>query len=118
LVQGHFLALVRACEIIADQYGVQPSGGAVQNWIVKAGRLLAADYAAAKQSILNAEVAHFDESGMRVNSQLHWLHVAATGTAVYYTVHERRGQEAMDAAGLLPEFRGHAVHDHWKSYWV
>lgn len=118
LVQGHFVALERTCEIIADQYGVQPSDGAVQNWIVKAGQLLATDYAASRQSILKAEVAHFDEGGMRVNGKLHWLHVAASSASVYYTVHAKRGQEAMDAAGLLPEFRGHAVHDHWKSYWA
>ena len=117
LAQGHFVALERTCEIIADQYGVRPSDGAVQNWIIKAGRLLAHDYAASKQSILDAAVAHFDESGMRVGGKLNWLHVAATETAVYYTVHAKRGQEAMDAAGLLPQFQGNAVHDHWKSYW-
>ena len=87
LVQGHFVALERTCEIIADQYGVQPSDGAVQNWILKAGQLLANDYAANQQSILAAEVAHFDESGMRIGGKLNWLHVAATETSVYYTVH-------------------------------
>jgi transposase len=43
LVQGHVVALERTCEIIADQYGVQPSDGTVQNWIIQAGQLLAAD---------------------------------------------------------------------------
>jgi transposase len=117
LVQGHFVALERTCEIIADQYGVQPSDGAVQNWIIKAGQLLADDYTANQQSILAAEVAHFDESGMRIGGKLNWLHVAATEQSVYYTVHAKRGQEAMDAAGILPHFQGNAVHDHWKSYW-
>ena len=117
LVEGHFVALERTCAIIADQYGVQPSDGAVQNWIIKAGQLLADDHAANRQSILDAEVAHFDESGMRIGGKLNWLHVAVTETAVYYTVHPKRGQAAMDAAGLLPHFQGNAVHDHWKSYW-
>lgn len=117
LVEGHFVALERTGEIIVDQYGVQPSDGAVQNWVVKAGRLLADDYAVNQQSILDADVAHFDESGMRIGGKLNWLHVAATETAVYYTVHAKRGQEAMDAAGILPRFQGNAVHDHWKSYW-
>ena len=117
LVQGHFVSLERTCDIIADQYGVQPSDGAVQNWLLKAGELLAGDYAANHQAILAAAVAHFDESGMRIGGQLNWLHVAATEKAVYYTVHGKRGQEAMDAAGILPQFQGYAVHDHWKSYW-
>ena len=62
---------------------------------------------------------HFDESGMRVNGTLSGLHVEATGTAVHYTAHPRRGREAMDAAaGILPGFQGIAVHDHWKPYRV
>ncbi|MBK8534446.1 MAG: transposase [Candidatus Competibacteraceae bacterium] len=70
LVEGHFVALERTCAIIADQYGVQPSDGAVQNWIIKAGQLLADDHAANRQSIVDAEVAHFDESGMRIGGKL------------------------------------------------
>ncbi|MBK8534436.1 MAG: transposase [Candidatus Competibacteraceae bacterium] len=67
-----------------DQYGVQPSDGAVQNWIIKAGQLLADDHAANRQSIVDAEVAHFDESGMRIGGKLNGLHVAATETAVLH----------------------------------
>ena len=65
-----------------------------------------------------AEVAHFDERGMRINGTLNWLHVAATGTAVHYTAHPKRGSETMNAAGILPGFQGIAVHDHWKPYRV
>ena len=55
---------------------------------------------------------------MRINGTLSGLHVAATGTAVHYTSHPKRGGEAMDAAGILPGFQGVAVHDQWKPYQV
>ena len=103
LAQGHFVGLERVCAIIGDQCGILPSDWSVQHWIVKAG-----------QTVMAAEVAHFDESGMRINGTLNWPHVAATGTAVYYTAHPRR----WSAAGILPGFQGIAVHDHWKPYRV
>jgi len=53
---------------------------------------------------------------VRVNKQLHWLHVAATERLTHYDIHAKRGKEAMDEAGILPAFGGTAVHDHWKPY--
>lgn len=117
LVDGHFVALERTAEIIGDQYGVQPSGGTIQKWTALAADRLAVEHAALGAAVARADVAHFDESGMRVNGKLHWLHVATAAAAVHYTAHAKRGQEAMDAAGLLPSFKGCAVHDHWKPYW-
>lgn len=116
LVQGHFVALERASAIIGDQYGIQPSGGTVQKWVIQGANRLAPAHEANRQTILDSTVVHFDESGMRVNGQLNWLHVAATEATVYYSVHEKRGRDAMEAAGILPHFKGHAVHDHWKPY--
>jgi len=33
-----------------------------------------------------------------------------------YFPHEKRGKEAMDAMGVLENFKGISVHDHWKPY--
>jgi hypothetical protein len=63
-----------------------------------------------------APVAHFDETGFRVQGRLQWVHSASTGRYSLITVHPKRGTAAMDAAGILPGFRGVAVHDAWAPY--
>jgi len=70
-----------------------------------------------KEKIIESEVAGFDESGMRVAGKNHWLHAASTETCTVYSIHPKRGKEAMDAMGILPKFQGTAIHDHLKSYY-
>ena len=69
-----------------------------------------------QQQIIAADVAQFDESGLRVEGKLHWLHVASTDNLTHYHVDRKRGQIGMQAGGILPKFQGNAVHDHWKPY--
>ena len=64
----------------------------------------------------SAAVAGFDETGMRAVGSLHWLHTVSTEWLTWYFAHKKRGTDAMDAAGVLPEFNGRAVHDFWDSY--
>ena len=63
-----------------------------------------------------SEVLHADESGLRVEGKRHWLHVASTDTLTHDEVHAKRGQEAMDEAGMLGTCSGTAVPDHGKPY--
>ena len=63
-------------------------------------------------------VAGADETGMRVDGSLWWLHIMRDDQWTLYYLSERRGCEAMDAMGILLTFAGILVHDHWKSYFA
>ncbi|MCB0174322.1 MAG: IS66 family transposase [Anaerolineae bacterium] len=112
----HFIPLARTEELMTDFYGQSPS----EPVIIEANQQLAhqtePSRASIKQQLLTAHVAHFDESGLRVEGQLHWLHVVSTPELTLYHVHRKRGQAGMAAGGVLSEFQGGAVHDHWPSY--
>ena len=69
-----------------------------------------------KQQLIESDVISNDETSLRVGIKRYWLHVASSNTLTYYDIHEKRGREAMDYIGILPEFSGVSVHDHWKSY--
>jgi hypothetical protein len=47
---------------------------------------------------------------------LNWLHTVSTPSLTYYTVHPRRGDEALLDAGVLPNCWGWVVHDGFKPY--
>ncbi|MGH2670208.1 MAG: IS66 family transposase, partial [bacterium] len=68
------------------------------------------------QGVTEAEVAHFDETGAHLGGKTFWLHVASTPRLTFYAAHPKRGREAMDELGVLPAFRGRAVHDGLTSY--
>ena len=55
---------------------------------------------------------------MRCEKKLRWVHVASSQLATLYTIHAKRGQEAMDEAGILPLFQGIGIHDHWFPYFA
>jgi hypothetical protein len=64
-----------------------------------------------KESVL-----HFDETGVNVGSQKHWLHTASSAQATYITAHPKRGQVGTDDNGVLTDFGGVAIHDCWQAY--
>jgi len=70
-----------------------------------------------KLKIIEAITAHADETGMRVEERLRWLHVATTELYTYLFVHEKRGKLALESEqSILNELTGWLVHDCWSSY--
>ena len=69
-----------------------------------------------KEKLIASSVIHCDETGMKVQGKRHWLHVASNEKYTSYFAHLKRGSQAMDVMGILPKFKGIAVHDGWKPY--
>lgn len=111
-----FLPYDRTCELLNDVFGCPMSEGTLANIIAQSHTLAADPVEKIKELIERAAVAHFDETGSRVDGKLWWLHSASTAQATYYDIHRKRGSEAIDDIGILSDFLGRAIHDFWKPY--
>jgi len=107
----------RLQELFQDLFNVSLSQGTLNRLLTRGYQHLEEFEQGVKTRLKTSTVVHFDESGLRVKARLHWLHVASTPQLTYYHIDPKRGHTAMQTMGILPEYRGHAVHDHWKSYY-
>jgi len=114
--QYQLIPYQRLQEIFYDCYSLSLSKGTLVNTNNTYYQKLEGPEMQIKNNLINSSHCHFDESGIRAKGKLNWLHVASTETLTHYAIHEKRGQKAMDDIGILPEFKGNAVHDHWKAY--
>jgi transposase len=114
----HYLSLERTAQFFEDVFGHHVSEGVIVTANVVGSEQVRPSNEAVKQRLIESDVVDFDESGLRVAGKGQWLHVSSTAELTYYGIHEKRGQAGMDAIGILPEFHGTAVHDHWKPYFT
>ncbi|MEO5793835.1 MAG: transposase [Rhodoferax sp.] len=59
---------------------------------------------------------HADETGIRVQGKLAWLHCAVTDTLTYLAYHAKRGGDAFTALDILGGVRSTLVHDGLAAY--
>jgi transposase len=114
----HFIPVERTAQIFRDLLGHAPSEATLLKASQELERLIEPARQAVKAQLQQADVLHVDETGLRVQGKLHWLHSASTDKLTDYTVHGKRGKEAMTEAGILEDFTGKMVHDHWKVYFT
>jgi transposase len=117
LTQAQLLPLARTGEVLAEVFGCPLSERTLARAVGMCHARLAATEAAIKQGIVAAQVAHFDETGLKLGGKGAWLHVASTARLTFYALHPQRGRAAMDAIGVVPQFQGRAMHDGLASYW-
>jgi transposase len=116
LINYQMLSYSRTAAFFRDQFGQSISEGTLVNMNRTFGKRLPLLEQQLREEILQSPVVHFDETGIRTNGQLQWLHTMSTKDVTLQYVHPKRGKEAMDHIGILPAFSHIAVHDGWNSY--
>ena len=101
----------RAAQTMSDLFGMTISAPTMADIVARKATALAGfmDKTVLREA-LAAPVKHMDETGLRVNKKLLWLHVVCTPTLTHYRVGSR-GEMLSGVSGIV-------VHDFYKSYYT
>ena len=100
-----------------DLYGYPINEGTIASANYACYQNLAQTEKTIQHMLLASPTVHSDESGIRCQGKLHWLHVTSNALYTYLFVHKRRGKEAIESdQSILTRFFGRLVHDCWSSY--
>lgn len=117
LMNYQLLPYERASELLEDLFGgPAPGAGTLHAALGSCFEGLEDTEEAIKAELREARLGHFDETGLRVCEEGMWVHVASNTQLTHYALHRKRGSEATEEIGILPSFRGVAVHDGWSAY--
>ncbi len=109
LSHQHMLPAKRTAQLMGEMLGQPVCSATVQQACAKAAQRLTTTVKAIAQAVQNSAVVHADETGLRVNKKLHWMHVAVTGNLTWMAMHTQRGASAFEDLGVLPQFKGTLV---------
>ena len=116
LSQYQLVPYKRLQQLCKDLFDLNISQGTLYNFNRECYERLEDADKALKELVISSSVVHFDETGIRINGKTQWLHVACTDKLTFYAVDHQRGYDAMVRINILPQFKGIAVHDFWRSY--
>jgi len=109
--------LEKVSQFFGDVFGYRLNGATVLSATHRSYDALALSQETICNALPVAPVVHVDETGLRCEGRLHWMHVASTEALTHYFVHPKRGLSALKTtASVLPDYTGQVVHDCWTSY--
>lgn len=112
----HLLPAARLGELLSDVLGCAMSEGSLFTALAQCADGLQATEQALKAALRASRVLHNDETSVRVAGKRVWVHSSSTDQLTHYGSHGKRGKEATDAVGILPDYQGLSMHDGWVSY--
>lgn len=107
----------RTAELLSDLLGQPISQGTLDNMLSQAFTGLGGFAEQVVQHLQQEEVAGFDETTVRAQGRQAYAHVASgSGHTFFYL--GKRDRATMDEMGILPKFKGVAVHDRYANYFA
>jgi transposase len=116
LFHGQFLSRARTADALSELFNAPVSAATVAAATTRAAAGLGPFLQVVAAHLTGAPVLHVDETGLRCEGRLAWLHSASTDAFTLLYAHPGRGRVAMDAMGVLPTFTGTLVHDAFAPY--
>ncbi len=111
------LSINRIHEILGSVFNIPLSTGVIATMVSRCADAVSDVVETIRRKVADSGLAHFDETGTRVDGKTWWVHVACNSMFTFLYLNRKRGIQAMDEGGVLSMFGGIAVHDCWKPYW-
>ncbi len=112
----HFVPYQRLSSLFKDCFNLALSEGTLFNFTSKANKILEPFEQHVKKRLQKSSVIHSDETGMRAKGKNHWMHVVSNDALTHYHFDFHRGKEAIERAGILPNYTGTVIHDRFSPY--
>jgi len=116
LVTRQHIPIARVAELLRDTYGATVSTGTIMAMVEQGAAMLDEFLTQIRDRLQDSDVVHADETGLRVEAALAWVHSVSTTALTLYHLDPKRGTAAMDAMGVLEHLGGVLVHDGWVPY--
>jgi transposase len=106
------LPMEKISQLFMDLYGCSYNESTLCSANARMYELLQGVEEQIKHQLLGSALVHVDETGLRVEGRLHWVHTVCSAFLCYLFVHPKRGREALySQASLLKDFKQRAIHD-------
>ncbi|MBE2930814.1 IS66 family transposase [Anoxybacillus flavithermus] len=119
VVYLHHIQLIpykRLSDTIEALYQHSISTGTLANMVKRGREALESNMDIIEDALLESNILHVDETSLRINGKLAWVHVACTSRYTYLASHASRGKKATDEIGILPQYKGTMMHDGFGTY--
>ena len=116
LNQYQLLPVARTAESMNDLFRCPVSLATIQRAAGLCGQKLFRFEYRLKAALRQSDVLGVDETGININGENNWVHVARTDNLTHLAFHAKRGRAAIEEIGIINEFTGTLVRDGFVSY--